>query len=95
MSRMTTTQRTLLTILAFLAGCAGSQAAQVLVPVARANPGAQRWEYDCREATKGITDMSNQLGQQGWELVAASGAGWGSGLGADHTMVWCFKRPVP
>jgi hypothetical protein len=92
---MTTTQRSLFLVLAFLAGCAGAAAAPLMVQVARANPPAQRWEYDCRQANTGITDMANQLGQQGWDLTAAAGAGWGGGLLAEHNMVWCFKRPLP
>lgn len=92
---MTKAQRIALVIVAFLAGCGGSQAARWMVPVARANVPVQRWEYDCRQATENITAMSNELGQQGWELTAAAGAGWGSDLLAKHTLVWCYKRPLP
>jgi hypothetical protein len=91
---MTKAQRTLLVVLAFLAGCGGSQAARLVVPVARASTPVQRWEYDCRYATDHVTDISNQLGQQGWELVAAAGAGPGLAE-SSKSMVWCFKRALP
>ncbi len=89
---MTKPHRVLLVVLAFLAGCGGSQAARFLVPVARADMPVHRWEYDCREGTEQITNLSNQLGQQGWEMVAATG--WGN-TRLSERMVWCFKRPLP
>jgi|GEM_PF-1522859 len=88
--------RTVLLLLTFLLGCGASQvAAHYFVPPARADVPTTRWEYHCVEATENITHMANQYGQQGWELTAAAGAGWGQGLMADHTLVWCFKRPLP
>lgn len=66
-----------------------------MVPTASAAPPAQRWEYDCREAREQLTDLANQLGQQGWEMVAATSGPWGGGLSTHQTTVWCFKRPLP
>lgn len=48
-----------------------------------------------RDRPEGITAMANQFGREGWDMAAAAGAGWGSGFTQDHTMVWCFKRPLP
>jgi hypothetical protein len=87
--------RPLFLVFAFVAGCAGAEVAQYVVPPAHAGVPVQRWEYTCQDYNEGITAMANQFGQQGWEMVAAAGAGWGAGLGAEHRMVWCFKRPLP
>jgi hypothetical protein len=65
------------------------------VPVARAGTTPQRWEYTCQRATEGVTVMADKFGQEGWELTAAAGAGWGNGLTAESTMVRCFKRALP
>jgi len=83
-------------IVAFLAGCVVHETfhAALAVPPARAGTNLVRWEYLCLESTSAITANANRLGAEGWELAAASGAGWGQGLAADHTMVWCFKRPL-
>jgi hypothetical protein len=85
-----------LIVIAFVAGCAGSQAARVLVPVARADgPPLQHWEYACREQSAHVTEMANEFARGGWEMVAAAGAGSGGDvLGSQH-MIWCFKRPLP
>ena len=89
------TKRALLFLLVFFGGCAASQVANYVVPPARAGTAPQRWEYQCLRGTEGITEMANQHGREGWELTAASGAGWGTGMMTGHTMVWCFKRPLP
>jgi hypothetical protein len=80
-------------LVVFFAGCA----AQRLVAVAPAHAGTppQRWEYTCQRADEDITKMANRFGAEGWELVAAAGAGSGTGFGQHETMVWCFKRPLP
>lgn len=84
-----------LVVFAFVAGCAGSQAARVLVPVARADAPLQRWEYACREQNTHVTEMANEFARGGWEMVAAAGAGSGGDvLGSQH-MIWCFKRALP
>jgi hypothetical protein len=88
--------RAILLLGVFFAGCATSQVvARSWVPPARADTRAQRWEYACQRATEDITRQANDLGAQGWEMVAAAGAGWGGDTVHDHTMVWCFKRPLP
>jgi hypothetical protein len=93
---MRRTERVLFVLVVFFAGCAASQvAARYVVPPARADTAPQRWEYACQRATEDITPMANKFGAQGWEMVTAAGAGWGEGLAANHTMVWCFKRPLP
>jgi hypothetical protein len=89
---MTKAQRIYLVVIAFVAGCGGSQVARWVVPVARANTPVQRWEYDCRDARQDITAMSNEMGKQGWELAAAAQV--------PHPFssvwtVWCYKRPLP
>jgi hypothetical protein len=91
---MTTVKRATL-LLVFFAGCGASQAARYAVPVARAGTTtAQRWEYRCLRANDNVGAESNRYGAEGWELAAAAGAGWGSGLLSEHEMIWCFKRPL-
>jgi hypothetical protein len=83
-------------LVAFAVGCGASQlGSQLVVKPARAGTSPTRWEYDCRRIDDGVTDLANKMGAQGWEMTAAAGAGWGNGLLADHTMVWCFKRALP
>jgi hypothetical protein len=87
--------RALLVAACFVAGCAGSQAARVLVPAARADaPPLQKWEYACRDQSKNVSEMANEFAKGGWEMVAAAGAGHGSDVLGGDRMVWCFKRPV-
>jgi opacity protein-like surface antigen len=81
-------------VVAFLAGCVVHDVVRV-APPARASAVGQRWEYECRESRRGITKMANDQAAQGWELVTAVGAAWSDAVGADYTMVWCFKRPLP
>jgi hypothetical protein len=51
-------------------------------------PKKSQWQYQCFQASgvAEVTERSNKMGQQGWELVTSAGAG-GSTL-------WCFKRPL-
>ena len=82
----------------FLVGCAvGGASSQFVVPQASAQQQATmtKWEYNCFAEWSGITERSNQLGAEGWEMVAAAGAGAGSGVTMSRKMVWCFKRPRP
>jgi hypothetical protein len=88
---MTKAQRILLVVVAFVAGCGGSQVARWSVPVARAGAPAARWEYTCKNARQDITDMSNELGKEGWEMVTAAQV---VSFGPAST-VWCYKRPSP
>jgi len=71
----------------FLVGCvAGGVSSQLVVPKASAQQGApsrQKWQYECQKRGSNITEMANQLGEQGWEMVAVS----------NTPIVWCFKRP--
>jgi hypothetical protein len=94
-SGMRQSSKTLLVLFVFFLGCAASQVAGSFVPAAHAGTDVQHWEYACKRGTEGITEMANEMGRQGWEMTAAAGAGWGNGLATDHTMVWCFKRPLP
>ena len=58
-------------------------------PVAADGPAKKsQWQYQCFQATGvlEVTERSNKMGQQGWELVTSAGTG-GSTL-------WCFKRPL-
>ncbi len=52
-------------------------------------PKKSQWQYQCFEASgvADVTDRSNKMGQQGWELVTSAGSIKGSTL-------WCFKRPL-
>jgi hypothetical protein len=92
---MNQTKRVVLLLGVFFAGCAAEQvASRYAVPPAHAEGPARRWEYACQRADEDITKMANQFGAEGWEMVAAAGAGSGAGWGAHETMVWCFKRPA-
>lgn len=74
---------TLITIAAFVLGCAATRA--LMVPPAHAQ-GVQRWEYFCFEEYRAddITIKANQAGEQGWEMVGSDGL--------DGISSWCFKR---
>jgi hypothetical protein len=70
---------------AFIAGTFISEAN----PVAADTPPKQsQWQYQCFEATgvADVTERSNKMGQQGWELVTSAGT--------KSSTLWCFKRPL-
>jgi hypothetical protein len=91
----TKTERVLLFVVAFLAGCEASRLANVVVPPARAGEPVQRRQYLCYPAgSHEITELANKFGAQGWKLVTAAGWGNGSGLTQTAEMVWCFEREV-
>jgi len=79
----------------FVVGCLVGALTSQFVRAARAATPPARWEYRCTGLADGITDASNALGAQGWEMVAAAGAGGGAPLTSWVKMVWCFKRPLP
>lgn len=59
-------------------------------PVAADGPPKKaQWQYQCFEAdgVAQVTERSNKMGEQGWELVTSAGSIKGSTL-------WCFKRPL-
>jgi hypothetical protein len=90
---------------AFIVGCVTSQVvAPLLVPPVRAGTNPIRWEYLCTEIhnrmgswpdTRRLQTLANTAGAEGWELVAAAGAGWGQNSFGEMTHTWCFKRPLP
>ena len=51
-------------------------------------PKKSQWQYQCFEATgvADVTDRSNKMGQNGWELVTSAGT--------KGSTLWCFKRPL-
>jgi hypothetical protein len=51
-------------------------------------PKQGQWQYQCFEATgvAQVTEQSNKMGEQGWELVTSAGTG--------SSTLWCFKRPL-
>ena len=75
-------------VMAFVIGAffAGLFAAQVR-PAAAAQTKNQ-WQYQCFEASgvAQVTERSNKMGQQGWELVTSAGSA--------NSTLWCFKRPL-
>jgi hypothetical protein len=79
-------------LVVFFAGCAASRI--MAVPSARAGTTAQRWEYACRNESgdEDVTKMASAMGQQGWEMVAASSV---IHAGTSDSITWCFKRPLP
>jgi len=82
----------------FLVGCAvGGASSHFIVPPATAQQQATltRWEYHCFSSRSGITARANQLGAEGWEMIAAAGSGSGDGILQRDKMIWCFKRPRP
>jgi hypothetical protein len=59
-------------------------------PVLAADPPKKaQWQYQCFEAdgVAQVTERSNKMGEQGWELVTSAGSIKGQTL-------WCFKRPL-
>lgn len=70
---------------AFVAGTFVSEANPV---AADGPPKKAQWQYQCFQAAgvAEVTDRSNKMGQQGWELVTSAGA--------KNSTLWCFKRPL-
>ncbi len=70
---------------AFVAGTFISEAN----PAAADSPRKQsQWQYQCFEASgvAQVTERSNKMGEQGWELVTSAGT--------KGSTLWCFKRPL-
>ncbi len=81
--------------IAFLVGCATASVVKLEVPTARADAGLTRWEYYCVNMTEGVTEYSNKLGADGWQMVTAGA--YVSSLGGttgNATMIWCYQRPL-
>ena len=55
---------------------------------ADAPPKKSQWQYQCfqAEGVAQVTERSNKMGQQGWELVTSAGT--------KGETLWCFKRPL-
>lgn len=72
--------------LAFTLGCLAARSVpEIEEPTARAAApeGVARWEYRCIDTgIQGIRPKANELGLEGWEMVAVDEA------------QWCFKRPL-
>ena len=51
-------------------------------------PKKSQWQYQCfqAEGVAQVTDRSNKMGQQGWEMVTSAGT--------KGETLWCFKRPL-
>ncbi len=76
--------------LVFILGCAtGGVASHLVIPPARAETPAARWEYLCGQGDVSSKQF-NQAGVQGWELAAMSVLTHNHG---DET-VFCFKRRI-
>ena len=78
--------------LAYILGCVTSPMASPSPAVAQYAPPAtsgtgQAWAYHCVEGynAETLNQVANDLGAQGWEMVAAAGGGRLRGS-------WCFKR---
>jgi hypothetical protein len=72
---------------AFVAGLLVTQTS--LVAADSHNPSKRdQWQYQCFEASDvaQVTDTSNKMGEQGWELVSSAGT--------KSSAIWCFKRPL-
>src|SRR5688572_26643990 len=59
-------------LIAFVVGCGAASVVKFEVPSARANPNSTRWEYHCVNMVEGITQYSNNMGSQGWQMVTAA-----------------------
>lgn len=70
---------------AFVVGTFISEANPV---AAESPPKKSQWQYQCFEASgvADVTERSNKMGQQGWELVTSAGT--------KGSTLWCFKRPL-
>ena len=51
-------------------------------------PKKSQWQYQCfqAEGVAQVTERSNKMGEQGWELVTSAGT--------KGETLWCFKRPL-
>jgi hypothetical protein len=51
-------------------------------------PKKSQWQYQCfqAEGVAQVTERSNKMGQQGWEMVTSAGT--------KGETLWCFKRPL-
>jgi hypothetical protein len=79
----------------FVIGCVVGGASSRLAAQPRPAPAYTRWEYNCFNTPFQTTDKANELGAQGWEMVAGAGAGGGaSSVSHFETFIWCFKRPA-
>ena len=69
---------------AFAAGLFVNQGA----PVSADSPTRSQWQYQCFEASgvAQVTEQSNKMGEQGWELVTSAGM--------KSSTLWCFKRSL-
>jgi hypothetical protein len=67
---------------------AGLLVAETNPVAADSPPKRDQWQYQCFEASDvaQVTEMSNKMGEQGWELVSSAGT--------KSSAVWCFKRPL-
>jgi hypothetical protein len=89
-------------VTAFLLGReAASWRAPALVPQVHAQVGladvadeVPRWEYTCFSSLTRVEARANDLGAEGWEMVAAAGAGGGGGPMLNQEYFFCFKRPL-
>jgi len=77
-------------VIACLAGAfvVGMLASQVGPVSADSPPKRNQWQYQCFKASgvAQVTERSNKMGEQGWELVTSAGS--------STETLWCFKRPL-
>ncbi|MDH3729173.1 MAG: hypothetical protein OER77_16700 [Myxococcales bacterium] len=77
-------------VVVFVVGAfaAGLVVTQINPVAAERPPKRNQWQYQCFEASgvAQVTERSNKMGEQGWELVTSAGS-------ATSTL-WCFKRPL-
>jgi hypothetical protein len=72
----------------FLLGCVvGGMSSQFVAPPVRAGTNPTRWEYYCIEDVEKLTERSDKLGAEGWEMATAAAID-----GGHPYFVWCFKR---
>lgn len=62
---------------------AGEEAASADAPAKN-----RQWQYQCfqAEGVAQVTERSNKMGEQGWELVTSAGT--------KGETLWCFKRTL-
>ena len=79
----------------FLVGCAvGGASSQLAVPKASAQHAAAltKWQYTCQTSGPSATASANQLGAEGWEMVAIRSGSNKMQFGSLDD-IYCFKRP--